>query len=146
MQNIKIGLRIKQRREMLDITQEELAKRMGYKSKSTINKIEKCINDVAQSNVINFAKALNTSEAFLMGCTDDPNMKVKFAVQSPEELLDNLNKAIPTTHISISDDIVNDDVSPEVEQALELYKLYKSATPQVQKAVEVLLKPAESQT
>lgn len=146
MQNIKIGLRIKQRREMLGITQEELAKRMGYKSKSTINKIEKCINDVAQSNVINFAKALNTSEAFLMGWTDDPNMKVKFAVQIPEELLDNLNKAIPTTHISISDDIVNDDVSPEVEQALEMYKLYKSATPQVQKAVEVLLKPAESQT
>ena len=29
---------------MLGITQEELAKRMGYKSKSTINKIEKWRN------------------------------------------------------------------------------------------------------
>ena len=34
-----IGQRIKERREELDITQDELAKRLGYKSRSSINKI-----------------------------------------------------------------------------------------------------------
>ena len=44
MQKIKIGLRIQQRRKALGLTQEELAFKMGYKSKSTINKIEKGFN------------------------------------------------------------------------------------------------------
>ena len=40
---------------------------MGYKSKSTINKIELGINDVSQTKVVQFAKVLNTSIAYLMG-------------------------------------------------------------------------------
>ena len=43
---IMIGDKIKERRESLELTQEELAKRIGYKSKSTINKIEMGINDI----------------------------------------------------------------------------------------------------
>lgn len=35
-----IGQRIKVRREELNMSQEELAKRIGYKSRSSINKIE----------------------------------------------------------------------------------------------------------
>lgn len=62
-----IGQRIKQKREELGWTQEELATRMGYKSKSTINKIEMCINDVSQSKVVKFAEVLDTSVAHLMG-------------------------------------------------------------------------------
>lgn len=62
-----IGKRIKKRRETLGLTQQELANRMGYKSKSTINKIEMGKNDVSQSGVTKFAKALNTSVAYLMG-------------------------------------------------------------------------------
>ena len=37
-----IGQRIKQRREELQISQEELAHKIGYKSRSSINKIELC--------------------------------------------------------------------------------------------------------
>lgn len=43
---------------------------MGYKSKSTINKIEAGINDITQSKVIAFAKVLNTTAAYLMGWDD----------------------------------------------------------------------------
>ena len=46
-----IGKRIKIKREELGLTQEDLAKRMGYKSKSTINKIELGINDITQSTM-----------------------------------------------------------------------------------------------
>lgn len=43
-----IGQRIKQRRIELGMTQEELAHKMGYASKTTINKIENGINPVMQ--------------------------------------------------------------------------------------------------
>ena len=63
-----IYTRIRTRREELGLSQEELAARMGYKSKSSINKIEMGINDIPQSKVLAFAKALNTTTAYLMGC------------------------------------------------------------------------------
>ena len=58
------------RREELGLSQEALAKRMGYKSKSSINKIEMGINDIPQSKVLAFARALNTTTAYLMGDDD----------------------------------------------------------------------------
>lgn len=63
----EIGHRIKARREQLQMTQEELAKKIGYKSKTTITKIENGTNDIVQSKVCDFAKALNTTPAYLMG-------------------------------------------------------------------------------
>lgn len=62
-----IGDRICERRKELGLTQEELAKRLGYKSKSTINKIELGINDITQSKIIMFAEALDTTVAYIMG-------------------------------------------------------------------------------
>ena len=59
--------RIRTRREELGLSQEELALRMGYKSKSSINKIEMGVNDIPQSKVIAFAQALETTTAYLMG-------------------------------------------------------------------------------
>lgn len=65
-----IGERIKARRLELNLTQEELAMKMGYKSKSTINKIELGINDIPLSKVEEFAAALSTSVPYLMEWTD----------------------------------------------------------------------------
>lgn len=59
--------RIRQRRQELNISQDELAQRLGYKSRSSINKIEKGENDIPQSKIIKFASALNTTPEFLMG-------------------------------------------------------------------------------
>lgn len=64
--NSQIGKRIRSRREELGITQEELAVRLGYKSKTTIAKIENGTNDIVQSKVTIFAEALNTSVSYLM--------------------------------------------------------------------------------
>jgi transcriptional regulator with XRE-family HTH domain len=65
----EIGKRIRTRREELGITQEELASKLGYKSKTTIAKIENGTNDIVQSKVIEFAQALDTTPAYLMGWT-----------------------------------------------------------------------------
>ncbi|MDD6988793.1 helix-turn-helix domain-containing protein [Ruminococcus sp.] len=59
--------RIKQRREELGMSQEELAHKLGYKSRSTINKIEMGINDITQSKIKAFADALQTTPRYLMG-------------------------------------------------------------------------------
>lgn len=59
--------RIRIRREELGMSQQDLAKRLGYKSRSSINKIELGENDIPQSKIAAFATALETSEAWLMG-------------------------------------------------------------------------------
>lgn len=69
-----IGQRIKSYREAMKMTQEDLAQKMGYKSKTTIAKIEAGINDITQSKIIAFAKALNTTPSYLMGWEEPPNV------------------------------------------------------------------------
>lgn len=61
-----LGENIKQARMKAQISQDELAKRLGYKSRSTIAKIESGENDLTQKKVAAFAKALNVSIDFLM--------------------------------------------------------------------------------
>ena len=68
---MSIGEMIRRRRIELDMTQEDLAIKMGYKSKSTINKIELGINDIPLSKVEEFAKALSTTTAYLMEWDED---------------------------------------------------------------------------
>lgn len=63
---MNFGDKVKARRLELGWTQEELASRMGYKSKSTINKIELGINTVPMQKVAKFAAALGTTLAYLM--------------------------------------------------------------------------------
>lgn len=67
----KIGQRIRERREALGMTQEELSQKLGYKNKSTIAKIEKGTNDIMQKKVCEFADVLDTTVAYLMGWEDN---------------------------------------------------------------------------
>lgn len=72
MKGLTIGDRIKQRREELGLTQLELAERIGYKSKTSINKIELGVQNLKQSKIKAIADALNTTPSFIMGWRDDP--------------------------------------------------------------------------
>lgn len=63
--------RIKQRREKLEMSQAELARLLGYSDRSTIAKIEKGANDITQSKIEAFARALRTTPAYLMGWEND---------------------------------------------------------------------------
>lgn len=68
-----IGKRIKQKRTELGLTQMELALKMGYTSKAAICKVEKGDDNITTDRVRKFAKALNVTEAWLMGWDDSPN-------------------------------------------------------------------------
>lgn len=61
--------RIRDRRIELGMTQDDLAKAMGYKDRSMITKIEAGKVDISQKKIEEFAKVLNTNEAYLMGWT-----------------------------------------------------------------------------
>ena len=62
-----IGKMIYDRRTALGMSQEELAKKVGYKDRSSIAKIEPGERDIRQRKVVDFAKALKTSPQVLMG-------------------------------------------------------------------------------
>ena len=83
-------------RQNRGLTQEELAKRMGYKSRSSINKIEKGENDIPQSKIIAFAQALGTTPEALMGWDTPPNTaNILTEDPSPPSILLRAEKELP---------------------------------------------------
>lgn len=91
-----IGKQIMLRRKELGMTQEELAKLMGYKSKSTINKIELGVNDIVQSKVAKFAEILKTTPSYLMGW-DQEEIDTLYEIQQEQnEYFDKLENELKT--------------------------------------------------
>ena len=64
---MKIGERIKLRRQELQWSQRELAAKMEYSHHSTLARIESGQVDVTQSRIVQFADVLGVSVAYLMG-------------------------------------------------------------------------------
>ena len=65
--NKMIGAIIRRRRIELGLSQEELAERCGFKSKSSINKMEAGVQGLPQSKIIAVAKALETTPGYILG-------------------------------------------------------------------------------
>ncbi len=79
----ELGARIRARRIELELSQAELARRVGYKSsnsKTTINKVELGINNISQDKIILYAEALHMDIMELLGIKDPPP---KIAPPSP---------------------------------------------------------------
>ncbi len=92
----KIGMRIKKLREDHRWTQEELAARLGYKSRSSINKIELGERNLTQSKIKAIADALGTTPAYIMGWTDPLD------IADPEQLVEMImTDPIMTKHVQI---------------------------------------------
>ena len=63
---MNIGERIRQCREKAGLTQDELARKLGYKSRSSVNKVEKS-RELSNKKVRDYANALGVTPAYLMG-------------------------------------------------------------------------------
>lgn len=72
MIKLNVGKNILAARKRLGLTQEELAARVGYKTKSAINKIELGIRDLPQKKIAAFAEALDMTPGQLMGWDEKP--------------------------------------------------------------------------
>ena len=77
----KVGQNIAAARKRAGMTQEELALRVGYKTKSAINKIELGIRDLPQKKIAAFAQALGVTPGHLMGWDAEPEDLADIAAQ-----------------------------------------------------------------
>ena len=113
-----IGERIKQKRLELNMSQDELAKKVGYKSRSSIQKIE-AARDLPLRKVSKMADALETTPGHLMGWDVEDNEEV--SVVAPIVPIEPMDR----------------------EKAIELFEMYSQADPEIQKAVDLLLKSSQ---
>lgn len=117
-----LGKRIKKRRLDLNLTQEDLALRMGYKSKAAICKVEGGEDNITSDRIRKFADALETTPSYLMGWESE------------------LPKAA-TGHSPATSVIVEPDYDPEyIKNATDIYNQIMSAPPEIQAAISTLLK------
>ena len=73
--------RIRDLRIAAGLSQDKLAKKIGYTDRSTIAKIETGKVDLTQSKLVAFANALNTTPSYLMGCEPDGESPVSAGFQ-----------------------------------------------------------------
>lgn len=66
-----IGLRIKQRRVELGMSQNDLAVKLGYKDRSTLSYIEKNGDTLSMSKLVEIAEILHVTPQWLMGWDDE---------------------------------------------------------------------------
>lgn len=117
-----IGDRIRERRELLGMSQDELAKKLGYKSKSSINKIELNQRDLPQPKIKAIADALDTTPFYIMGWEDN-NTSNHINEKKPAIILDDELKKMLDEISSIFIDLSPDNRS----KLLELSRLYLDA-------------------
>ncbi len=72
---MSVGINIKKRRFELRMSQQELADAMGYKTRSTIAKIESGENDVSHKKLQRFAEVLDTTPEALITGFDMPRLQ-----------------------------------------------------------------------
>ena len=108
-----LGERLKKKRKELGLSQEELAKRLGLKSKSTICKIERGDDNLTTTAIRKYANALNVEPGYLMGWEE-----VEVQAVTDEERI----------------------------KAERLYDLYTKSSPEVQQAVELMLKSSQQKS
>lgn len=103
-----IGKRIRNRRIELGMTQKELADKLGYKNKSTIGKIENGQNDITQTKVLDFARALETDVSYIMGF-DTKDKEKKFILNIAKEDAEFLKKfhQLSDSHKKIVMDLID---------------------------------------
>ena len=80
--------RIRQLRISAGMSQDDLARAMGYKDRSMITKIESGKVDISQKKILAFSRVLNTTPAYLMGWTDSyPERPEEYATTSESRII-----------------------------------------------------------
>lgn len=101
------------------MSQEQLAKKMGYTSRSTIAKIESGRNDIPQSKIKAFSEALETTPSALLGLTDDNHPEADSLSKKIYELAVKLNSSDKQRVINYMERLISES-SKEPGQTIEL--------------------------
>lgn len=160
--------RIRLKREELNISQEELAIKIGNKDKSTISKIEKAGDNITMKNIKRIAEALGVSTQYLLGWEEtskslrveilkneyeyeqakmDGNKELMKELEEKGDYLSEKYRKRYEDYLSTKffekEPYFEKDEDKETFEALELYKLYEKAEPNVKAAIDALLKSAQ---
>ena len=132
-----IGERIKQRRIELEMSQDELGKKVGYKSRSSIQKIESARN-LPITKVELMANALECTPAYLMGWEEQARAFSEEMARQTKPI-----KGFFETHTvdygRIFEALLEQYGEKDVERAFRFTRAFLSATPERQKiALEIL--------
>ena len=118
-----IGERIRQRRLELELTQDELAKRMGYTTRTAISNVEKGKEDLTTTRVRKFAEALNVSPSYLMGWEEerhDTTLFIPFNTTDDERILLEQYRCLP--------DEDREQVSNTIKRLFHYWQIFNEAT------------------
>ncbi|MDW7672287.1 MAG: helix-turn-helix transcriptional regulator [Bacillota bacterium] len=101
----ELNEKIRQLREELCLSQDELAHRLGYRSRSTIAKIESGANDIPHSKIKAFAEALETTVGELMGWERTKQLKDLYLRRiedwTDNPFIDDYQKTVLRDHFSM---------------------------------------------
>ena len=121
-----LGQKIKKRREELGLSQEDLAKILGYKHKSSINKIELGAADVPRAKVPAFAKALGMTAIEFSGWTEDrKTVSFSYCLEQQMKLLGwvvlyDADGNVILTHDGVEYEVTEEKIK-ELESRVALY-------------------------
>jgi len=103
-----IGDRIRNRRELLGLSQEDLARMIGYTSRSSINKIETGAQQLRQSKIKAIADALDTTVNYILGIDNKSDKQIDYLDKYMEQIKD----------------IISEMDDTQKENALKLCQIY----------------------
>lgn len=121
-----LGQKIKKRREELGLSQEDLAKILGYKHKSSINKIELGAADVPRAKVPAFAKALGMTAIEFSGWTENrKTVSFSYCLEQQMKLLGwvvlyDADGNVILTHDGVEYEVTEENIK-ELESRVALY-------------------------
>lgn len=122
-----VGERIKQRRLELGLTQDDLAKRMGYNGRSGVCAAETKGDNITTTKIQKYAEALGVTSRYLMGWEDINGVPI-----APE-------------HVEYNPDIMDYRVE-YVEEAIHLYQEIQKLSPERRDQLESYLRFLQSQS
>ena len=107
-----LGEKVRQRREELGMTQEELSLKMGYKSRASINKIENG-RQVSPKIIVRLAEELKVSAAYLMGYEEEKKPTTTSELSENKKKIMEFVKTVPDDKVDyvirIMQSILQDD-------------------------------------
>lgn len=113
------GELIRERRKQLGLSQEELAHRLGNKTRASVSRVETDKEDLTTDRIRRYAEALNCSPAYIMGWEDiDGN-----SISQPKNNYHPPISAYRTEFVESAIEIYRDiqQLSPEKKAQLESY-------------------------
>lgn len=136
-----IGERIRARREELNMTQAELAQLLGYKSHTSVNKIEKNTRELQIDKIVKIAEALQTTPEYILGWNqerkeiimDKQNADIKKNISTDADALEFYKNADAGIRAEIG------DIETNIKAANQLKEAITRLAPELEFAIENLI-------